>query len=91
MLFNGYYSTNSIEFLVDVLEVPVVTPAVRDDIEQGVDFDHEYLTSAVEAFDDELTVSDVLSRSRYADLKREACQDNVVLGFRGTCETKGRI
>ena len=52
-------STNSIEFLVDVLEVPVVTPAVRDEIEQGVDFGHEYLTSAVEAFDDKLTVSNV--------------------------------
>jgi hypothetical protein len=58
-VISNYASTNSIEFLVDVLEAPVVTPAVRDEIEQGVEFGHEYLTSAVEAFDDELTVSDV--------------------------------
>ena len=58
-VISNYASTNSIEFLVDILEAPVVAPAVRDEIEQGVDFGHEYLTSAVEAFDEGLVVSDV--------------------------------
>jgi predicted nucleic acid-binding protein len=34
-------------------------PAVRDEIEQGRQFGHEYLDSAVKAFGDELRVSDV--------------------------------
>jgi predicted nucleic acid-binding protein len=58
-VISNYASTNSIEFLVDILEAPVVAPAVREEIEQGVDFGHEYLTSAVEAFDEGLVVSDV--------------------------------
>lgn len=58
-VISNFASTNSIEFLVDILEAPVVAPAVRDEIEQGVDFGHEYLTSAVEAFDEGLAVSDV--------------------------------
>jgi len=57
-VISNYASTNSIEFLVHVLEAPFVAPTVRDEIEQGADFGHEYLTSAVEAFDEGLPVSD---------------------------------
>ncbi|MFC7018814.1 MULTISPECIES: hypothetical protein [Haloarcula] len=58
-VISNFASTNLIGFIVDVREAPVVTPAVRDEIEQGVDFGHEYQTSAVDAFDGGLTVSGV--------------------------------
>jgi predicted nucleic acid-binding protein len=68
-VISNYASTNSIEFLVEILEAPVVAPAVRDEIEQGVGFGHEYLTSAVEAFDEGLVVSDVPPEIGGVDLR----------------------
>jgi len=56
---SNFASTSSVEFLVQLLEAPIVVPAVRDEIEGGVEHGHEYLTSAVEAFDNRLAVSDV--------------------------------
>lgn len=56
---SNFASTSSIEFLVHVIENPIVVPAVRNEIEQGVDHGHEYLTSAVEAFGEGLSVNDV--------------------------------
>ncbi|AUX09230.1 PilT domain-containing protein [Halalkaliarchaeum desulfuricum] len=56
---SNFASTSSVEFLVHLLEAPIVVPAVRDEIERGVEHGHEYLTSAVEAFDNGLAVSDV--------------------------------
>ena len=56
---SNFASTSSVEFLVHLLEAPIVVPAVRDEIERGVEHGHEYLTSAVEAFDSGLAVSDV--------------------------------
>lgn len=58
-VISNFASTNSVEFLVDVLEDPVVVPAVRDEIEQGVNLGHKYLAGAVEAFDEGLPVIDV--------------------------------
>ncbi len=59
-VISNFASTSSVEFLVHLPEAPIVVPAVRDEIERGVKHGHEYLTSAVEAFDNGLTVSDVL-------------------------------
>ena len=67
-VISNFASTSSVEFLDDILEAPVVAPAVRDEIEQGVEFGHEYLTSAVEAFDDGLVVSDVPPETGRANL-----------------------
>jgi len=58
-VISNFASTNSVEFLGYVLESPIVVPAVRDEIEQGVKHGHEYLANAVEAFDSGLAVSDV--------------------------------
>lgn len=58
-VISNFASTNTVEFLVKLLESPIVVPAVRDEIEQGVDLGHDYLTGAIEAFDEGLTVSDV--------------------------------
>jgi predicted nucleic acid-binding protein len=58
-VISNFASTNSVEFLVHLLEAPIVVPAVRDEIERGVEHGPEYLTSAVEAFDNGLAVSDV--------------------------------
>lgn len=58
-VISNFASTNSVEFLVRLLEAPIVVPAVRDEIEQGLKHGHEYLANAVEAFDSGLSVSDV--------------------------------
>jgi len=58
-VISNFASTSSVEFLVHLLEAPVVAPAVRDEIERGVKHGHEYLISAVEAFDEGLAVSDI--------------------------------
>ncbi|MFA1611895.1 hypothetical protein [Halobellus rubicundus] len=50
---SNFASTDAIGFLVAVLGSPLVVPAVREEIERGQNLGHEYLASAVEAFDDE--------------------------------------
>lgn len=58
-VISNFASTDSIDFLVSVLESAVVVPAVRDEIEQGRQFGHEYLDSAAEAFGKGLRVSEI--------------------------------
>ena len=58
-VISNFASTNSVEFLVHLLEAPIVVPAVRDEIEQGLKHGHEYLANAVERLDSGLSVSDV--------------------------------
>lgn len=58
-VLSNFASTDAVEFLVAVLESPVVVPAVRDEIERGRTLGHEYLASAVAAFDEGLPVGDV--------------------------------
>ncbi len=89
-VISNYASTNSIEFLVGVLESPVVAPAVRDEIKQGVDFGHEYLTSAVEAFDEGLVVSEVPPETGGVKL-RERLDPGETEALRGAVERDGTI
>jgi predicted nucleic acid-binding protein len=89
-VISNYASTNSIGFLVDILEAPVVAPAVRDEIEQGVDFDHEYLTSAVEAFDEGLIVSDVPPEIDRVNL-RKRLDPGEIEALRGAVERDGTL
>jgi len=89
-VISNYASTNSIEFLVDILEAPVVAPAVRDEIEQGVDFGHEYLTSAVEAFDEGLVVSDVPPKIGRMNL-RKRLDPGETEALRGGVERDGTL
>ena len=89
-VISNYASTNSIEFLGQILEAPVVVPAVRDEIEQGVDLGHTFLTSAVEAFDRWLEVSDVPPEIGRASL-RERLDPGEAEALRGTVERDGTI
>ena len=89
-VISNFASTNSIEFLVSILEAPVVAPAVRDEIEQGTDFGHEYLTSAVEAFDEGLEVSGVPAEIGKVSL-HERLDPGETEALRGAVERDGTI
>jgi predicted nucleic acid-binding protein len=53
-VLSNFASTGAVAFLVEVLDSPVVVPAVRDEVERGRRFGHDYLATAVEAFGDGL-------------------------------------
>lgn len=89
-VISNYASTNSVEFLVHVLGAPVVVPAVRDEIEQGVKHGHEYLTRAVEAFDNGLPVSDVPPEMGRVNL-RKRLDPGEAEALRGAIERDGTI
>lgn len=89
-VISNFASTESIEFLVSVLESPVVVPAVRDEIEQGRQFGHEYLDSAVDAFGDGLRVSDV-SPETEDEQSRERLDAGEAEAFRGAVEYDGTL
>lgn len=56
---SNFASTNAVEYLVEVLESPVVVPAVRDEIAEGYRHGYDYLETAIDAFDDRLPIIDV--------------------------------
>ncbi|MFC6974734.1 hypothetical protein ACFQL1_08615 [Halomicroarcula sp. GCM10025709] len=67
-----------------------MAPAVRDEIEQGADFGHEYLTSAVEAFDEGLPVSDTPPETSGVKL-RERLDPGETEALRGAVEHDGTV
>lgn len=89
-VISNYASTSSIGFLGDLLETPVVVPAVRDEIEQGAELGHEYLIRAVEAFDEELAVSDVPPEIAEENL-RKRLDHGEVEALRGAIDHDGTI
>jgi predicted nucleic acid-binding protein len=89
-VISTFASTDSVEFLVHVLESPIVVPAVRDEIEQGVKHGREYLTSAIEAFDNGLAVSDVPPETRRMSL-HERLDPGETEALRGAVERDGTI
>lgn len=62
-VLSNFASTDSISFLVDLLDSPAVVPAVRDEIEHGQTVGHDYLDTAVEAFDETVSVVDAVPSS----------------------------
>ncbi|MFB6163266.1 MAG: hypothetical protein ABEJ86_07515 [Halococcoides sp.] len=58
-VLSNFASTDAIDSLVAILDAPTVVPAVRDEIERGHDLGHAYLTNAIEAFDDGLSIGTV--------------------------------
>jgi len=56
---SNFASTDGCELLVRTISTPVVTPAVRDEIERGRDHGHEYLATAVAAIGDTIPVRTV--------------------------------
>lgn len=89
-VISNFASTDSIEFLVSVLESPIVVPAVRDEIEQGRQFGHEYLDSAVEAFGNGLRVSDVSPETEDEQF-RERLDAGEADALRGAVERDGTL
>jgi len=89
-VISNFASTSSVEFLVHLLEAPIVVPAVRDEIERGVKHGHEYLTSAVEAFDNGLAVSDVPPEIGRVTL-HERLDPGETEALRGAVERNGTI
>jgi predicted nucleic acid-binding protein len=89
-VISNFASTSSVEFLVHLLEAPIVVPAVRDEIERGVKHGHEYLTSAVEAFDNGLAVSDVPPEIGRASL-HERLDPGETETLRGAVEHDGTV
>lgn len=89
-VLSNFASTNAIEFLVEVLDSPVVVPAVRDEIEQGKRFGHDFLATAVEAFDDGLRVSDVPAETGTVQF-RERLDAGEAGALRGTIEHEGTL
>ena len=55
-VLSNFASTDSISFLIAVLDSPMVVPAVRDELKRGLDTGHDYLDTAVDALSDELPV-----------------------------------
>ena len=53
---SNFDSTDGITFLTTLLDSPVVSPAVRDEIERGAHAGYEYLGAAVDAFGESLPV-----------------------------------
>ncbi len=66
---SNFASTDSIALLTAVLESPVVVPAVRDELERGLDAGHEYLDTAVDVLDDELPVRAVSADDRVQEIR----------------------
>lgn len=89
-VISNFASTSAVEFLVHLLEAPIVVPAVRDEIEQGVKHGHEYLTTAVEAFDNGLAVSDVPPEIGRVSL-HERLDPGETEALRGAVERDGTI
>lgn len=55
-VLSNFASTDSIPELVEAVNSPCVTEAVREEIKQGVAFGHEYLENAVSAFEHDVPV-----------------------------------
>lgn len=64
-VLSNFASTDAIEFLVELLESPVVTPAVRDEVEHGRSAGHDYLDVTADAFDER-----VVNRRRLCTRRR---------------------
>lgn len=62
-VLSNFASADGISLLTTVLESPVVVPAVRDELERGLDAGHEYLDTVVDALEDDLPVQSTESDS----------------------------
>jgi predicted nucleic acid-binding protein len=87
---SNFASSGSILFLVRLRESTVVTPAVRDEITQGFQLGHEYLESAIDAFDDTLPARGVPQDELLAEL-RERLDAGEAESLRGAIERDGTI
>lgn len=66
---SNFASTNSVGYLVEVLDSPVVVPAVRDEITEGYRHGYDYLETAIDAFDDRLPIIDVDRNAESSEIR----------------------
>lgn len=74
-VLSNFASTDGLSLVTAILESPVVVPAVRDELERGLDAGHEYLATAVDALDEGLSVQPLSS-----DDDRPEIRDRLDLG-----------
>ncbi|MEF8883388.1 MAG: twitching motility protein PilT [Halapricum sp.] len=74
-VLSNFASTDGVSLLTTVLESPVVVPAVRDELERGLEAGHEYLDTVVDALEDDLPV-----QSLGSDRGRQEIRDRLDLG-----------
>jgi len=89
-VLSNFASTDAVEFLAELLDSPVVVPAVRNEIEQGQQFGHDYLATAVEAFGDGLRVSDLPPETETGQF-RERLDAGEAEALRGAIEHDGTL
>lgn len=87
-VLSNFASSDAVGFLETILDSPVVVPAVRDEIERGQNLGHEYLTPAVDAFDDELPVGD---RPAEDAAIRKRLDAGEAAALRGALEREGTL
>lgn len=67
-VLSNFASTDGVSLLVTVLESPVVVPAVRDELERGLDAGHEYLDTVVDALETDLPIQSLPSDSDFQEI-----------------------
>lgn len=89
-VLSNFASTDAITFLVELLDSPVVVPAVREEIERGRGAGHDYLAAAIDAFDSKLPIRDVTSDAELSDL-RDRLDAGEAASLRGAIEYDGTL
>lgn len=59
-VLSNFASTNAVDWLVDLLQQPAVVPAVKEELEEGRRFGHEFLEEALEVVGTDLELVDDL-------------------------------
>jgi len=57
-VLSNFASTDAVDWLLDLLDEPVVVPAVRSELERGRDYGHGFLDAAIESIGADLTLLD---------------------------------
>lgn len=58
-VLSNFASVDAIDWLIGTFERPIVVPAVRDELEEGEDAGHMFLTAAIDPLEDELPVHQI--------------------------------
>lgn len=68
-VISNFASTDGMTILTAILESPAVVPAVREELEGGLEAGHDYLDTAVDALDDGLDVHPGPSADNFRDVR----------------------
>lgn len=89
-VLSNFASTDAIEFLGDLLESPVVAPAVRDEIEHGRTVGHDYLDVVADALGEGLAVTSVSPETQETEI-RDRLDAGEAESLLGTIEHGGTL